>query len=80
MCLHQNYSRPVVFAFQDINPVAGFASLLPGPLGLIFRNAHQLGKILIDDFYFDLLVAMRSLLLVGLVQLVPGMWLQKCGI
>jgi hypothetical protein len=80
MCLHQNYSRPVVFAFQDINPVTGSASLHPGTLGLIFGNAHQLGKILIDDFNFDLLVAMRCLLLVGLVELVPGMRLLKSGI
>ncbi len=80
MCFYQNYSRSIVCSFQNINPVTGCPSLLPGPLGLIFGNAHQLGKILIDDFYFDLLVSMRCLNLVGLVEIVPGMRLLKCGI
>jgi hypothetical protein len=78
MCLHQYDSRPVVFAFEDLYPVAGCASLLPCPLGLIFGNAHELGKVLIDDFYLDLLVAMSWRL--HLVELVPGMWLLLCGI
>jgi hypothetical protein len=81
MCLHQYDSRPVVFAFQDLYPVTGCPSLLPGALGLIFGNAHQLGKVLIDDFNFDFLVAMRWCLnLVGLVELVPGMRLLLSGI
>lgn len=62
MSLHQNYSRPIIFAFQDIYPVTGCTSLLPGPLTLIFGNRHQLGKIFVDDLYFDILVAMRCLL------------------
>ena len=81
MCLHQYDSRPVVFAFQDLYPVTGCARLLPGPLCLIFGNAHQLGKVLIDDFYLDFLVAMRGCLhLVSLVEFVPGMRLLLCGI
>lgn len=81
MSLHQYDSRPVVFAFENLNPVAGCPSLLPGALGLIFGNAHELGKVLIDDFYLDLLVAMRWCLhLVGLIELVPGMRLLLCGI
>jgi hypothetical protein len=78
MSLHQYDSRPVVFAFENLYPVTGCPSLLPGPLGLIFGNAHELGKVLIDDFYLDLLVAMSWRL--HLVELVPGMRLLLCGI